>query len=361
MNKIFRNFKHRELFDFRVTNGWKEHEQIANWFPGHMTKGLRQMDGILKDIDGIVEVHDSRIAFSGRNEELRRRYVGLDKSRPYLYLLNKYDLISPVNPQLEKKMRDQLEKENYSPLAFISLKTCPLWELKDIVKILINQLTESNRFNRLSNDYYQILIIGAPNVGKSTLINKWRQLTIGENSKIKKAVSTGSDPGVTKCLSNKICISRHPLIYLFDTPGLLTPQIDGVDTALKLSLTNTINENSVGLMLIADYLLFQLNKHRLFKYLRFTKLDEPTNDINILCRNISQVKNWYRCERNLKNGQLEQKTNYEVSAKYFIELYRKGKLGKFILDDNLEEVPLTLQSHRQTKFSKKAERQKIIF
>ncbi|XP_059585646.1 mitochondrial ribosome-associated GTPase 1 isoform X2 [Alligator mississippiensis] len=225
---------------------------VAMWFPGHMAKGLRQMKGKLQKVDCLVEVHDARIPFSGRNPVFQEA-LGV---RPHLLLLNKMDLAD-----LKEKSRilEQLKQEGLKNVIFTD---CEREEnIKEVVPLITELVSSNQRYQRAENVEYCIMVIGVPNVGKSSLINALRRLHLKKG----KASQVGGEPGITKAVLTKIQVSERPVMYLIDTPGVLSPRIGSVETGLKLALCGTIRDYLVGEDVMADYLLYNLNKHQLFK------------------------------------------------------------------------------------------------
>ncbi|XP_069836914.1 mitochondrial ribosome-associated GTPase 1 isoform X3 [Dendropsophus ebraccatus] len=222
---------------------------VAHWFPGHMAKGLKQMRAKLSKVDCIVEVHDARIPLSGRNP-LFKEYLGL---KPHLLVLNKLDLADLTH---QKRIVTQLEKQGVQKVIYTD---CFREEnIKEIVPSIMERIGSSPRFNRAENPENSIMVTGIPNVGKSSLINALRRVHLKKG----KASRVGGEPGITRSVLCRIQVSENPLIYLLDTPGVLSPRIESVETGMKLALCGTILDHLVGEDIIADYLLYTLNQHQ---------------------------------------------------------------------------------------------------
>ena len=208
-------------------------EVKVNWFPGHMTRGLKQMQHTLVKTDCVIEVHDARIPLSGRNITFRNNITG---NRPHILVLNKQDLAfgssKPKNKQNKSLESDQLKKlklkeeilkkdPQLSDVIFCSCSDLKS-DIKTVLPKAINLITGSDRYHRSARPDSNIMIIGIPNVGKSTLINHIRKgsLKIHNN-----ALRVGNKPGVTRTLENKVKVSSEPLVYLLDTPGIMMPNI----------------------------------------------------------------------------------------------------------------------------------------
>nr|XP_036867245.1 mitochondrial ribosome-associated GTPase 1 isoform X11 [Manis javanica] len=242
---------------------WRERfplggRDVARWFPGHMAKGLKKMQSSLKLVDCIIEVHDARIPFSGRNP-LFRETLGL---KPHLLVLNKMDL---ADLKEQQKILQHLEGEGLQNVIFTNC-------VKDVnIKQVIPMVTElvgsSYRYHRGENLEACVLVVGVPNVGKSSLINSLRR----QHLKKGKATRVGGEPGITRAVMSRIQVCERPLTFLLDTPGVLAPRIESVETGLKLALCGTVLDHLVGEETLADYLLYTLNRHQLFGALKCTK------------------------------------------------------------------------------------------
>ncbi|KAG7462508.1 hypothetical protein MATL_G00185610 [Megalops atlanticus] len=317
LQQILRNAsKFRAVFDF----GDRE---IAHWFPGHMAKGMKQMKANLKKVDCIIEIHDARIPFSGRNPLFQE---SLDV-RPHLLILNKMDLADPSSKQ---KVLKQLEKDGVENVLF----TDSLRQIDDSIKKivpLVTELIESRpRFHREEDTNYCLMVIGVPNVGKSSLINALRRT----NLKKGKASKVGGEPGITKAVLTRIQVCERPPVFLLDTPGVLPPKIESVETGMKLALCGTILDHLVGEDIIADYLLYSLNRLEKFSYVEKYELGEPCDDIqNVLKRVAVKLGKTQRVKAITGVGNITiTMPNYTAAAYDFIRAFRKGELGRVMLD-----------------------------
>ncbi|XP_074239257.1 mitochondrial ribosome-associated GTPase 1 isoform X2 [Saimiri boliviensis] len=235
---------------------WRENfsvlgRDVARWFPGHMAKGLKKMQNSLKLVDCIIEVHDARIPLSGRNP-LFQETLGL---KPHLLVLNKMDLADLTEQQ---KIMQRLEGEGLKNVVFTN---CVKDEsVQQIIPTVTELIESSHRYHRGENLEYCIMVIGVPNVGKSSLINSLRRQHLGKG----KATRVGGQPGITRAVMSRIQVSERPLMFLLDTPGVLAPRIESVETGLKLALCGTVLDHLVGEETMADYLLYTLNRHQRF-------------------------------------------------------------------------------------------------
>ncbi|XP_072347779.1 mitochondrial ribosome-associated GTPase 1 isoform X2 [Scyliorhinus torazame] len=277
----------RRSFDFG-------NRELTKWFPGHMAKGLKKMQASLKNVDCIIEVHDARIPLSGRNPVFEEA-LGV---RPHLLVLNKLDLADLTNKQIVPAVTELIQK--------------------------------SDRFHRAENLEYCLMVIGVPNVGKSSLINAMRRMYLMKG----KASRVGGEPGVTRAVLTKIQVCERPLIYLLDTPGVFSPRIGSLDVGMKLALCGTILDHLVGEEVIADYLLFTLNKQQKFDYVERYQLGEPCDDLPTVLKKIAiKLGKTQKVKAITGVGNVNiLMPNYSAAAYDFIRTFRKGELGKIMLD-----------------------------
>ncbi|XP_029465464.1 mitochondrial ribosome-associated GTPase 1 isoform X2 [Rhinatrema bivittatum] len=305
---------------FRETFHFGERE-IAKWFPGHMAKGLKQMKASLKNVDCIIEVHDARIPLSGRNP-LFHENLGI---RPHLLLLNKMDLADLTEKQ---RILSNLMRHGIKNVIFTN---CVKDEnVKKVVPLITELIQASDRYQRAEALDYCIMVIGVPNVGKSSLINALRRCHLRKG----KASRVGGEPGITRAVLSKIQVSERPPMFLLDTPGVLSPRIATIETGLKLALCGTILDHLVGEDVIADYLLYTLNKKQQFSYVERYALGEPCDDIESVLKRIAiKLKKTQKVKAITGVGDINMiMPNYPAAAYDFIRTFRKGDLGKVMLD-----------------------------
>ncbi|XP_034950051.1 mitochondrial GTPase 1 isoform X2 [Chelonus insularis] len=245
------------------------HKELINWFPGHMQKGLKQMQQKLKSVDCIVEVHDARIPISGRYERFRHSVSGL---KPHIFVLNKKDLADLSQKQEWEK---RLHHDGIKNIIYTNFKDQKCKGMQSILPLACKLIEESERYNRVEASDFSVMIIGVPNVGKSSLINRLRNKYLHKSN----ATAVGPIAGVTRSVLTKIKISEKPPVYVLDTPGILTPNIRDIETGLKLALVGCLQDHLVGQEVLADYLLYWLNKNQRFEYVDKLELKKPNDNI----------------------------------------------------------------------------------
>lgn len=306
---------------------------VLRWFPGHMTKGLRQMQQRLKNIDCIVEVHDARVPISGRYADFSRTLTGL---KPHIFILSKKDLADTSH---RKSIVSTLNREGLSNVIFANLKDKYCKGTKQILPLAKKLILNSQRYNRTEEESYSMMVIGVPNVGKSSLINCLRNSNLHLSG---KATPVGATAGITRSVLTRIKISENPVMYLIDTPGILAPSIKDVDAGFKLALVGCLQDHVVGSHLLADYLLFWLNRNGRFEYVEKLGLPEPNDNVlHILTFIAAKLGKTVRIKS--YSGQLEIKPDLKFAADHFVSLFRKGDLGCYCLDIDLLDTSQNLE------------------
>uniref|UniRef100_A0AAR2KVB5 Mitochondrial GTPase 1 n=1 Tax=Pygocentrus nattereri TaxID=42514 RepID=A0AAR2KVB5_PYGNA len=278
--------------------------------------GLKQMRASLRKVD----LH---IPFSGRNPLFQEN---LDV-RPHLLVLNKMDL---ADTSKKWSILKQLERDGVKNVLFTDCLKQRDDSVKKIVPLVTELIHNASRFHREEDRSYCLMVIGVPNVGKSSLINALRRT----NLKKGKASRVGGEPGITKAVLTKIQVCERPLMYLLDTPGVLPPKIENIETGMKLALCGTILDHLVGEDIIADYLLFSLNRLQRFGYVEKYELEGPCDDIQHVLKCIAvKLGKTQRVKAITGIGDVTIKMpNYSAAAYDFIRAFRKGELGKVMLD-----------------------------
>lgn len=301
-------------------------KDILTWFPGHMGKGLRVMQQKLKMVDCVIEVHDARIPFSGRNDDFKHSIRGI---KPHIMVFNKKDLIDKNHFRTITRQIQQQDRLN--DVLFTNCRDQKCEGIRRLLPLATKLIAESDRFNRSDEKDFNIMIIGVPNVGKSSLINILR------NRHLKKtgAAAVGAVAGITRSVLNKIKISETPKVFLLDTPGILMPRISDTEQGLKLALCGCTQDHLVGDELIADYLLYRMNKAQNFDYVKLMGLEEPTDKIIEVLVAWARKNEKYEKVRSADQIQMVLRPNTKAAAQFMLKQFRTGILGRIFLDEEI--------------------------
>lgn len=292
---------------------------IINWYPGHMDKALRMMETELDLIDVAVYVLDSRAPFSCVNPEFER----LLKSKPIVFVLNKADLVESWDLT---QWQNYFSGENKICITLNSTESNSSKKLLEAIKNLhIKKLVKNEK--RGITIPLRMMILGVPNCGKSTLIN---------NLCKKGKTITGNKAGVTR---GKQWVTVSDNLEVLDTPGTLWPNLDNHKVAHNLAYIGSIKDDVLDISSLAlDFIIDMMNKNKSVLENRYNiKIDENfiqhQNDIYEDDTLKTIALNIYEqiCVRRgfvLKNHEFD----YERCAKAILDDFRKGRLGKIILD-----------------------------
>ena len=207
-----------------------------NWYPGHMAKTKRQIKENIDLIDIVYEVIDARIPTSSKNKDVDE----MIKNKPRILIMTKYDLCDIENTQKWKKYYEHL---GYKVVLVDLINKPNLQPIFDETTKLLKELNEKRIAKGLKERKARALILGIPNVGKSTLINR----LVG-----KKATNVGNKPGITKKLE---WIRINNQIELLDTPGILWPRLENQQIALNLASMTAIKEEILDIEEVAIYII----------------------------------------------------------------------------------------------------------
>lgn len=284
-----------------------------NWYPGHMKKTKELIQANLKLVDVVVELLDARIPISSRNPQIDE-LVG---NKPRVVLLNKFDLCD------QRIMKDWVLYFKSKGIVAIPINSITgdgvknlLKQVKVETKPLVDKMISQGRVPRA----IRMMIVGIPNVGKSSLINN----LVG-----KKSAKTGNKPGVTK---GKQWIRVRDDIELFDTPGILWPKIDDQIAGLNLAFTGAINDETLVIEDIGFYLVKRLMLTYPDTMKKRYQLDmdfEEVEPIEVVDA-IAAYKNYFDRSKDV---------DYNRVAKLVINDFRSGRLGHITL-----EIPAELKA-----------------
>ena len=291
------------------------------WFPGHMHKAQKEVREIFNQVDVFIEVLDARIPFSSQNpliEEIR-------KDKPTIKILSKTDL---ADPNITEQWQQHMEQESsVKTLAFDLNRSDKREQLISLIKKMVPAKAQSVKT-------IHALIIGIPNVGKSTLINNIMGRTIAK---------TGNEPAVTK-MQQRIKLEEN--ITLIDTPGMLWPNIENENSGYRLAITGGIKETAFELPDIASYaaeFLLDAYPEKLKSRFELDKL--PHNDIEFL----EEIGRKRGC---LRSGGM---VDFDKISRIFIVEYRDNTIGNVSLEtpDMIAKEMIEVEEKRRLKEEKK--------
>lgn len=274
------------------------------WFPGHMTRALREMESEIKNVDLIFYCLDARAPLSCLNPKLSN----LAKNKKIIYVLNKSDLVEESSLN---KFKTRLTTNNSIAVSINSIESNSTKLLYDKAKILLKEKFEQKKEKGL-NYSIKAMVLGIPNVGKSTLINNF----------CKKAKTiTGNKPGVTR---GKQWVIVDENLVLLDTPGTLWPSFENDKIARNLAYIGSIKDDVLDTTDLAFWFIKDIiNINKKFLEDRYNiSIDENAETLEIFDE-ICKVR---KCL--LKQGELD----YDRCASLILDDFRKGRLGKIILD-----------------------------
>uniref|UniRef100_A0A8C9W3W0 Mitochondrial ribosome-associated GTPase 1 n=3 Tax=Scleropages formosus TaxID=113540 RepID=A0A8C9W3W0_SCLFO len=248
----------------------------------------------------------------------------------FLSINNSMDLPEGTMHLVSQRILRGLKKDGVRNVLFTSCVQHNDENLKKVVPLVTDMIGSGPRFHREEEWDFCLMVIGVPNVGKSSLINALRRIHLKKG----RASKVGGEPGITRAVLNRIQICERPRMYLLDTPGVLPPKIESVETGMKLALCGTILDHLVGEDVMADYLLFTLNRLGQFSYVDKYSLGEPSDDIHDVLKRIAVKLGKTKRVRALTGvGDVTvMMPNYSAAAYDFIRAFRRGELGKVVLD-----------------------------
>ena len=288
---------------------------VLNWFPGHMAKTRRQIAEDLKMIDVVVEILDARIPMSSQNPDIRQ----ITQNKKKIIVLNKYDL-SDKN-KTERWIEYFTQKGQKVVLADSLTGKGVNETVRQIQKVMeedIQKMADKGRIGRK----IRTMIVGIPNVGKSSFINRISKKTSEE---------VGNKPGVTK---QKQWIRINEKIELLDTPGVLWPKFESKKVAMNLAITGTIKDDILDLVEVAytltKFMLENYKENLLQRYsLEEKKIDEILQQDQAENENIYEIMQLIGRRRGaILGGNIDD----ERTAKLILDDFRSGKLGKITLE-----------------------------
>lgn len=275
------------------------------WYPGHMMKAKRMMQENISLIDLVIELVDARVPLSSRNPDIDE--LGKNKSR--LILLNKSDL---ADPEENRRWMAYFKERGFHVLEINARSGQGLRAIQPKVQEACREKIERDKKRGIKNRTVRAIVVGIPNVGKSTFINSFAG---------KACAKTGNKPGVTK---GKQWIRLNRELELLDTPGILWPRFESEEVGKKLAMIGSMNDDILQMTELASELLSWLLVHYrepLFARYQITGEEEvtPVEMLALICEN-------RRC---YKKGQ---EPDYEKAAAILVDDFRSGRIGRITLE-----------------------------
>ena len=273
------------------------------WYPGHMTKAKRQMQEDLKLIDLIIELVDARIPLSSRNPDIDE----LGKNKARLILLNKSDL---ADERYNEQWSAYFQKKGFYVVKVNAKSGAGLKSIQGVIQEACKAKIERDRRRGIKNRPIRAMVVGIPNVGKSTFINSYAG---------KACAKTGNKPGVTK---GKQWIRLNKTLELLDTPGILWPKFEDQEVGKRLAFIGSIKDEILNLEELSLELLDYIRTN--YPGLLNTRygIEEEGTPVSLL----EAVADKRRC---LIRGQ---EIDYAKAAGIVMEEFRNGKIGRITLE-----------------------------
>ncbi len=286
-------------FDFSFVKG-------VGWYPGHMLKATRDIRKQLKLVDVVLILTDARTPASALNDGL----IKLTDSKPTLIILNKADLAEDAKTQSwADHLKNKYENSDY--VITETLKRKGLKKIIDSARKLVKEDRKRKGATRPLLRPIRLMIIGVPNVGKSSLINAMSR---------KKTAKTGPRPGVTR---SQQWITLADDMELLDTPGIMPPGNPLVECGLRLGVINAVKQDLMGKSLLVTYLMSQLFLHEKFDYLKSFGVEIPPKDYSDILNTIA-----FKMGYLLPGGEADLRKTEE----YILRGFTDGKYGRITFD-----------------------------
>ena len=275
------------------------------WFPGHMTKAQRMIEEHMKQVDAVCEILDARIPMASRNPDIDR----LAGDKPRIVVLNRTDL---ADPKATARWRAAFQRQGMTVLETDSRSGKGVNGFSGAVRTALHDKIEAYAAKGQVGRAMRVMVLGIPNVGKSTFINKVAR---------RKAAAAGDRPGVTR---GKQWITLNGGILLLDTPGILWPKFEDPDVGVRLGFTGAIRDDVMDMEDLASRLMAYLGAHYPDALTERYKITvEPGEPGWELLEKAGRKRGFL-----MSGGEV----NTERMARILLDEYRAGKLGRFTLE-----------------------------
>ena len=273
------------------------------WYPGHMTKAKRMMQENIKLIDLVIELVDARLPMSSRNPDIDE----LGKNKARLILLNKADL---AEEKCNDAWMEYFKKKGYSVVKVNSRKGGGIKSIQGVIQEACREKIERDRKRGILNRPVRAMVVGIPNVGKSTFINALAG---------KACAKTGNKPGVTK---GKQWIRLNKNVELLDTPGILWPKFEDQTVGLRLALIGSIKDEILNTEELGGELIRFLTQNYPGVLQEKYEANED-QDIYVCLEEIAKNRHCL-----VRGSELDM----EKAARLLLDDFRNGRLGRITLE-----------------------------
>ena len=274
------------------------------WYPGHMTKTRRQIEADLKLVDSVCEIVDARIPISSRNPDID----AICGAKPRILVLNRMDL---ADPEATKRWEAYFRSKGMTVIATDCKTKKGISGFTPAARAACAERIERDAKRGMSRAL-KVMVVGIPNVGKSTLINQISG---------RKGAKAENRPGVTR---GKQWVSVDAGLQMLDTPGILWPKFEDPEVGMKLAYTGAVKEGVIDIEELACRLLELLHKYYPRALLERYKLEAPEHTPGWELLEIAGRKRGYL----VSGGEV----NTERMARMLLDEFRSGKLGRFTLE-----------------------------
>ena len=275
------------------------------WYPGHMTKTRRQIEADLKQVDAVCEIVDARIPVSSRNPDID----AICGSKPRIIILNRMDL---ADPDATRRWMNYFRSKGMAAVATDCKSRKGISDFQPAVRSVLKEKLQRNQEKGM-NKPLRVMIVGIPNVGKSTLINQISG---------RKGAKAENRPGVTR---GKQWVTVDSSLLLLDTPGILWPKFEDPEVGMMLAYTGAVKEGVIDLEELACRLMELLWKYYPETVRQRYKVEMPENTPGYELLEEAGRKRGFLLAR----GEI----NTERMAKVLMDEYRAGKLGRLTLEE----------------------------
>ena len=282
----------------------KQDQMNIQWYPGHMTKTRRQIEADLKQVDAVCEIVDARIPVSSRNPDIDSICAG----KPRMIVLNRMDL---ADPSATQRWADYFRKKGMAVISTDCRNRKGIADFTPAARKACAQKLERDAARGMSRPI-RVMVVGIPNVGKSTLINQISG---------RKGAKAENRPGVTR---GKQWVTVDKSLLLLDTPGILWPKFEDPEVGLKLAYTGAVEEGVIDLEELACALMELLHRYYPGALAERYRIEAAPGTPGYRMLEMAGKNRGFLLSR----GEI----HTERMAKVLVDEFRSGKLGRFTLE-----------------------------